>query len=105
VFLGQADGPLVELARLGGPLLVTAGVYAAGVALATGAAWLWSRRAGVATPTVAVWVYALVGGLLNVSFLSAFVHRWLVLRGLVLPDAGEGSDGAGEAAESEALDA
>ena len=26
VFLGQADGPLVELARLGGPLGVTAGV-------------------------------------------------------------------------------
>ena len=35
VFLGQADGPLVELARLGGPLLITAGVWAGGVAVAT----------------------------------------------------------------------
>jgi apolipoprotein N-acyltransferase len=35
VFLGQARGPLVELARLGGPLLITAGVWAGGVALAT----------------------------------------------------------------------
>jgi len=40
LFLGQADGPLVELARLGGPLLVTAGVYAGGVALATLACWV-----------------------------------------------------------------
>jgi len=45
-------------------------------------------RSGVATPTVALWVYALVGGLLNVAFLSAFVHRWLLLRPLVL----EGAD-------------
>ena len=35
VFLGQAGGPLVQLARLGGPLLITAGVWAGGVALAT----------------------------------------------------------------------
>jgi apolipoprotein N-acyltransferase len=35
VFLGQADGPLLPLARLGGPLLLTAGVWAAGVGLAT----------------------------------------------------------------------
>ena len=35
VFLGQAHGPLVQLARLGGPLLITAGVWAAGVAVAT----------------------------------------------------------------------
>ena len=46
VFLGQADGPLVELARLGGPLLITAGVWAAGVAVATGASWLAGPRAG-----------------------------------------------------------
>ena len=45
VFLGQAGGPLVELARLGGPLLITAGVWAGGVALATLAASLWARRA------------------------------------------------------------
>jgi apolipoprotein N-acyltransferase len=35
VFLGQADGPLLQLARLGGPLLLTAGVWAGGVGLAT----------------------------------------------------------------------
>jgi apolipoprotein N-acyltransferase len=35
VFLGQADGPLLPLARIGGPLLLTAGVWAAGVGLAT----------------------------------------------------------------------
>ena len=35
VFLGQADGPLLALARLGGPLLLTAGVWAGGVGLAT----------------------------------------------------------------------
>jgi apolipoprotein N-acyltransferase len=34
-FLGQADGPLVQLARLGGPLLLTAGVWAGGVAVAS----------------------------------------------------------------------
>jgi apolipoprotein N-acyltransferase len=35
VFLGQANGPLVGLARLGGPLLLTAGVWAGGMAMAT----------------------------------------------------------------------
>jgi hypothetical protein len=61
-------------------------------------------RSGVATPTVAVWVYALVGGLLNVAFLSAFVHRWLLLRPLVLENAdGERPDrAAGDEAEEPA---
>jgi apolipoprotein N-acyltransferase len=35
VFLGQTNGPLLELARLGGPLLMTAGVWAGGVVVAT----------------------------------------------------------------------
>ena len=35
VFLGQADGPLLPLVRLGGPLLLTAGVWAGGVGVAT----------------------------------------------------------------------
>jgi apolipoprotein N-acyltransferase len=35
VFLGQADGPLLQLARLGGPLLITAGVWLGGAGLAT----------------------------------------------------------------------
>jgi apolipoprotein N-acyltransferase len=42
VFLGQARGPLVDLARLGGPLLITAGVWAGGVVLATAGAALGS---------------------------------------------------------------
>jgi len=35
VFLGQADGPLLQLARIGGPLLLTAGVWTGGVGVAT----------------------------------------------------------------------
>jgi hypothetical protein len=31
------------------------------------------------TPTIEVWVFALVAGLLHVSMLSIFVHRWRVL--------------------------
>ena len=50
VFLGQADGPLLELARLGGPLLITAGVWAAGVALATLTTWLWAHHRDAARP-------------------------------------------------------
>ena len=63
VFLGQARGPLVELARLGGPLLITAGVWAGGVALATAGSWLAARRRGSAGPSpvgVAVVVVGLV---------------------------------------------
>ncbi len=52
VFLGQARGPLVELARLGGPLLITAGVWAGGVVVATASRAIWLRvrryRAGQA---------------------------------------------------------
>jgi apolipoprotein N-acyltransferase len=44
VFLGQADGPLLQLARIGGPLLLTAGVWAGGVGLATLAAGLPLER-------------------------------------------------------------
>jgi apolipoprotein N-acyltransferase len=46
VFLGQADGPLLQLARIGGPLLLTAGVWAGGVGLATLAVGL-RRRSGL----------------------------------------------------------
>jgi apolipoprotein N-acyltransferase len=35
VFLGQSNGPLVELARLGGPMLITAGVWGGGVVVST----------------------------------------------------------------------
>jgi len=34
VFLGQADGPVINVARLGGPLLLTAMVFVGGVAIA-----------------------------------------------------------------------
>jgi apolipoprotein N-acyltransferase len=34
IFLGQGDGPLLPLARVGGPLLLTAGVWAGGVGAA-----------------------------------------------------------------------
>jgi apolipoprotein N-acyltransferase len=51
VFLGQADGPLLQLARVGGPLLLTAGVWAAGVGLATVVARLRPVAAGRPGPT------------------------------------------------------
>ena len=35
VFLGQAGGPLLQLARIGGPLLLTVGVWAGGAGVAT----------------------------------------------------------------------
>ena len=48
-FLGQAGGPVLGVARVGGPILVTAVVYAGGVAVAAGIQALLasrSRRAG-----------------------------------------------------------
>jgi apolipoprotein N-acyltransferase len=65
VFLGQAGGPLLQLARLGGPLLITAGVWAGGVALATLTASVWraSHRfkgpSGVGAAVVAAGIVAL----------------------------------------------
>ena len=61
VFLGQAHGPLVQLARLGGPLLITAGVWATGVAVATLASWAWARRRGAGGPSL-VGVAVVTGG-------------------------------------------
>jgi apolipoprotein N-acyltransferase len=80
VFLGQARGPLVELARLGGPLLITAGVWAGGAALATVAAALWAgrrrRRRRIGGPAV-------VGALVLAAGIVA-----LAVVGLVAPDGG-----------------
>jgi apolipoprotein N-acyltransferase len=47
-FLGQSNGPLVELARLGGPLLMTAGVWTGGVVVSSMARTLlgWRRHTG-----------------------------------------------------------
>jgi apolipoprotein N-acyltransferase len=76
VFLGQARSPLVEVARLGGPLLITAGVWAGGVAAATLAAWAWARRRRVPGPgPLAAGV--VVGGLVA-----------LIIVGAVAPDGG-----------------
>jgi len=52
VFLGQAHSPLVQLARLGGPLLITAGVWAAGVAVATLVSWSRARCRGAGGPSL-----------------------------------------------------
>jgi apolipoprotein N-acyltransferase len=76
VFLGQARGPLVQLARLGGPLLITAGVWAGGVALATLVAWLAARRRDAIGP-------GLLGATVVVVGLVA-----LTVAGSVAPDGG-----------------
>ncbi len=76
VFLGQASGPLVELARLGGPLLITAGVWAGGVAVATAAAFLWARLRHVSAP-------ALIGAVIVAGGVIA-----LAVVGTVAPDGG-----------------
>jgi apolipoprotein N-acyltransferase len=54
VFLGQADGPVLGVARLGGPLALTAAVYLGGVAVAAlleGALRAWRGRSS-STATV-----------------------------------------------------
>jgi apolipoprotein N-acyltransferase len=76
VFLGQAGGPLVQLARLGGPLLITAGVWAGGVAAATIVTWLRARRSGASA-------LAIGGALVITVGLAA-----LTVAGAVVPDGG-----------------
>jgi apolipoprotein N-acyltransferase len=76
VFLGQARGPLVELARLGGPLLLTAGVWAGGVAVATVSASLWAHRHGTGRPSF-IGAVAVAGGV-----------AVLAVAGTVAPDGG-----------------
>jgi apolipoprotein N-acyltransferase len=76
VFLGQAGGPLLQLARLGGPLLMTAGVWAGGVCVATLVTGLRARlRRGEGPGFVGPGV--VVGGLVL-----------LVLAGAAAPDGG-----------------
>jgi apolipoprotein N-acyltransferase len=77
VFLGQADGPFLQLARLGGPLLMTAGVYAGGVALATLTTWARARAGSRPGPT-ALGALAVAAGLVA-----------LVLAGAGAPDGGD----------------
>jgi apolipoprotein N-acyltransferase len=76
VFLGQARGPLVELARLGGPLLITAGVWAGGVAVATFSAALWARHHRVRGPAV------IGAAVITIGIVA------LVVTGTVAPDGG-----------------
>jgi apolipoprotein N-acyltransferase len=76
VFLGQADGPLLQLARLGGPLLMTAGVWAAGVAVATLVAGLAARRRRASGPSLGG-VAVVAGGIVA-----------LTVAGAVAPDGG-----------------
>jgi apolipoprotein N-acyltransferase len=70
VFLGQAGGPLLGAARLGGPLLLTATVWTGGVAVAhlgeAARGWWGDRRVGgapwVGLAALALVVVAGVGG-------------------------------------------
>ena len=76
VFLGQADGPLLQLARLGGPLLITAGVWTGGVVVATLVSRVVSSRRGEAGP-----------GVLGAAIAAAGIVA-LVLVGAAAPDGG-----------------
>jgi apolipoprotein N-acyltransferase len=70
VFLGQADGPLLQLARIGGPLLLTAGVWWGGVGLATCVSAVRDRHASGADAHQAR-ALALLGGLAIVILIGA----------------------------------
>jgi apolipoprotein N-acyltransferase len=76
VFLGQANGPLVQLARVGGPLLITAGVWAGGVVVATLLVRAGTLRRQAPGPRVLG--AAIAGGVLVV----------LVVAGAAAPDGG-----------------
>jgi apolipoprotein N-acyltransferase len=68
VFLGQADGPLLGLARLGGPLLLTLAVWGSGAALAA-----LAGLAGRPSPGArrrAAWGAAALAGVAAVSALA-----------------------------------
>jgi apolipoprotein N-acyltransferase len=76
VFLGQANGPLVQLARLGGPLLITAGVWAGGVIVATLVTRAAALRHGAPGPRI---FGAAVAGAVLIA---------LILAGAAAPDGG-----------------
>jgi apolipoprotein N-acyltransferase len=71
VFLGQAGGPLVQLARLGGPLLITAGVWAGGVVLATLTASIWTAFRHVDRPS-AIGAVVVAAGIVALSVAGTF---------------------------------
>ncbi len=82
VFLGQADGPLLALARIGGPLLLTAGVWAGGAGLATLVSALANARAGTRAGGRAGTVVAVRGAVIVVGLGLA------VVLGSLAPDGG-----------------
>ena len=91
VSLGQADGPLVQLARPGGPLLVTAGVWASGMAVATlvarlrsGASLSFDRSGGAGRPAAVTKSAPKVAGALLVA--TGVVA--LAVAGALSPDGG-----------------
>ena len=71
VFLGQAGGPLLQLARLGGPLLVTAGAWAGGAAAASAVVWAQARRAHARGPAASGALAVAVGLVVLVVFGAA----------------------------------
>jgi apolipoprotein N-acyltransferase len=77
VFLGQANGPLLQLARLGGPLVLTASVWAGGVGVASVVSHLVTHsKTGARTASARRGLVLLVG-------LAA-----LVVLGALAPDGG-----------------
>jgi len=76
VFLGQAHSPLVQLARLGGPLLITAGVWAAGVAVAPLVSWSRARCRGAGRPSL-VGVALVTCGIVALAVAGALLQGML----------------------------
>ncbi|HWD51823.1 MAG TPA: apolipoprotein N-acyltransferase [Acidimicrobiales bacterium] len=99
VFLGQADGPVLALARLGGPLALTGGVFLGGVAVAAlvgdvlAAAGDRRRagafaRTGLAEPTTIRNTIAGHGTLAWVGAAAAIVLVGATVIGVHAPDGG-----------------
>lgn len=92
VFLGQADGPVLGVARLGGPLALTAAVYLGGVAVAAlveaGFRTVREESGTRSTPTRSLW---------SIGMVSAVALVAIAVAGQGAPDGG-GSVGAVSAA-------
>jgi apolipoprotein N-acyltransferase len=69
VFLGQAQGPFLPLARLGGPLLLTAAVFGGGAALAE--LGLWAARLGPVRGRGVSWAGVVSAALLLAATIGA----------------------------------
>jgi apolipoprotein N-acyltransferase len=91
VFLGQAGGPLLALARLGGPLLLTAGVWAGGAGIASVVSGLATARSGRrrADPWSGPWSGAGSGTVVAVRGAAILVGLGLVIAlASLAPDGG-----------------